>query len=169
MRLSHYDPRWPQEFEQTRSSVFFSGDGWMTSVHHVGSTAVSGMVARPTIDAIATVRDVDAMDTAATIIEGLNFRRITPPMWAADAIRLRKPRHVADGDVPTHEIYVVLEDSPTLRDAVVVRDQLRADRELSLRFEDAKVHRWKESGGDAEAYERDKAMFFKHLLEQSGR
>ena len=94
-RMSIYDPTGPitiragrQEFQQTRSSLFFSGDGWMSAVHHVGSTAIPGLIARPTIDAIAVVADQEAQEMSAGLIEGLNFRRVMPPMWAADAIRL---------------------------------------------------------------------------------
>ncbi|MDG2222325.1 MAG: GrpB family protein, partial [Rubripirellula sp.] len=41
----HYDPRWRQEFEQTRSSILSSTEGWVTGVEHIGSTAISGLIA----------------------------------------------------------------------------------------------------------------------------
>lgn len=168
IRLSHHDPRWRQEFEQTRSSLFFSGDGWMSAVHHVGSTAIPGLIARATIDAIAVVADTDAQETAANLIEGLNFRRILPPMWAADAIRLIKPRHVPDGEVATHDILVVIEDSATLTRSLAVRDYLLENREEALRFEQTKVARWQSGEGDPEQYASDKQIFIAHLEGQAG-
>lgn len=168
IRLSHYDPRWRQEFEQTRSSLFFSGDGWMSAVHHVGSTAISGLIARATIDAIAVVDDIDAQETAANLIEGLNFRRVLPPMWAADAIRLVKPRHIEDGQVATHDILVTLSDSPTLTRCLAVRDYLTAHRDEAMRFEETKVARWQSGEGDPEQYEKDKRVFFARLEEAAG-
>ena len=168
IRLSHYDPRWRQEFEQTRSSLFFSGDGWMSAVHHVGSTAIPGLIARATIDAIAVTADDEGQETSATMIEGLNFRRVLPPMWAADAIRLIKPRHIPDGEVATHDILVVQEGSPTLRRCLAVRDYLLGDREAALIFEERKVARWQSGEGDPEQYAIDKAAFFDQFGEQLG-
>lgn len=168
VRLSHYDPRWPQEFEQLRSSLFFGGEGWISAVHHVGSTALSGLIARPTIDAIAVTEDVEAQAEAVDLIEGLNFRRIPPPMWAADAIYLCKPRHLSAGEVATHEMMVVVEGSLTLRRSLLVRDHLREDREAAIRFEETKVARWRGGDGDPERYAADKAVFFAHLEDQAG-
>ena len=34
-----------------------SCDGWVTAVEHVGSTAISGLIARPTVDVLAAVAD----------------------------------------------------------------------------------------------------------------
>ncbi len=75
VRLMHYDPRWRQEFEQTRSSILHSCAGWVTAVEHIGSTAISGLIARPTIDVVAAVQDDTSIEQAACLIEGLNYGR----------------------------------------------------------------------------------------------
>ena len=70
VRLMHYDPRWRQQFQQTRSSILHSCAGWVTAVEHVGSTTISGLIARPTIDVLAAVMDEDSLMVAAELIEG---------------------------------------------------------------------------------------------------
>jgi len=165
VRLMHYDPRWPQEFEQTRSGILHSCMGWVTDVRHIGSTAVGGMISRPILDVVAAVNDDDdreqAINESADLIEGLNFRRAESPMWAAEAIVLDKPR----GGDPTHRVYLTYSDSPFYRTALAIRDRLRNDRELSLRFEQSKVDRWRQGEGDPQKYADDKAVFFAHLIE----
>jgi GrpB-like predicted nucleotidyltransferase (UPF0157 family) len=126
------------------------------------------LIARPTIDAIAVTKDIESQEAASNLIEGLNFRRFEPPMWAADAIYLRKPRHVADDEASTHEIMVVVEGSWTLRRSLFVRDYLIEHREQALRFEETKVARWRGGDGDPEQYAADKAVFFAHLEDQGG-
>ena len=74
VRLMYYDPRWRQEFEQTRSSILHSCAGWVTAVEHIGSTAIPGLVARPTIDVAAAADDQEGMEQASLLIEGLNYR-----------------------------------------------------------------------------------------------
>ncbi len=115
VRLMHYDPRWRQEFLQTRSGVLQSCSGWVTQVEHIGSTAISGLVARPTIDVLAGVHgdaEVDnGMDQAADLVEGLNYRRVTPHGWATGSVVLDKPRH---GE-PTHRIFLMAIGCPAWR------------------------------------------------------
>ncbi|MEM0927244.1 MAG: GrpB family protein, partial [Planctomycetota bacterium] len=104
-----------------------------------------------------------AIEESAVLIEGLNFRRAPPPMWAAETIVLLKPR---SGE-PTHRVFLSYRDSPFCRASLRIRDCLREDRDLSLRFEETKVARWKKGEGDPTRYAEDKAVFFAHLLEQA--
>lgn len=168
VRLMHYDPRWPQEFEQTRSGILQCCAGWVVDVNHIGSTAIGGMIAQPVIDLVAAVRDDDereqAIEESTDLIEGLNYRKSESPMWAAETIVLAKPR---SGE-PTHRVFLTYIDSPFYRSSLSVRDRLRSDRDLSLRFEQTKVARWRQGEGDPQKYADDKAVFFAHLIEQEG-
>ena len=162
IRLMHHDPRWRQEFEQTRSSILQSCLGWVTAVEHVGSTAISGLIAQPTIDLLAGVTATEGFDPAASQIEGLNFRRVDSPEWAADTVTLWKPRH---GQV-THQVFLTIIDSPAWQRSIRLRDWLRGHPETAVRFEEAKVRRWRDGEGDPRRYQADKAVFFAHLEDQ---
>ena len=162
VRLMHYDPRWRQEFQQTRSSLFFSCQGWVTAVEHIGSTAIPGLVARPIIDCIAGVKQSDDFESASLLIEGMNFRRVDAPDWAEESWVLAKPRH---GEA-THIVLLAVQGSTVWRRALAIRDYLLARPEEAVRFEEAKIQRWRNHEGDQSQYERDKSLFFSHLLDQ---
>lgn len=164
IRLMHYDPRWPQEFEQTRSSVLQSCRGWVTAVEHIGSTAISGLIAQPIVDLMAGVDDDEAIEPASISIEGLNYRPVTPPSWVSGtpARMLQKPRH---GE-PTHRILLIRRDTAAWQRAIRLREWLRDHAEMAIRFEEAKVQRWKRGEGDPQRYETDKGIFFAHLEDQ---
>ena len=164
IRLMHYAPAWRQEFEQTRSGVFQSCQGDVTTVEHVGSTAIPGLIARPIVDLIACVDDAATLESTSLQIEGLNFRRVDPPTWSGNSILLIKPRH---GDA-SHHLWLTLRDSRLHQRMIAVRDFLRQYPARAVEFEEAKVRRWKAVDGDASEYERDKAVFFAHLEEQLG-
>jgi GrpB-like predicted nucleotidyltransferase (UPF0157 family) len=167
VRLMHYDPRWRQEFAQTRSSLLHSGAGWVTSVEHIGSTAISGLIARPTIDVIAAVVGPEGIEPAALLIEGLNYRRQAGPAWAADATMLLKPRYALPQQPdPTHCVLLVVANSPTWDRVIRLRQWLREHPETAIRFEEAKVARWRSGEGDLRSYQADKAVFFAHLEDQ---
>ena len=171
VRLMHYAPRWRQEFEQTRSSILSSCDGWITAVEHIGSTAISGLIARPTIDVIAIglpQQDHDKnrgqdqeLQKASNLIEGLNFRVVQSPLWADGSITMVKPRlKDAESADATHRVFLVQEDSTILRRAVALREYLRQNPETAIEFEEIKVAAWKAAEGNLAIYQRDKSAFF---------
>ncbi len=164
VRLMHHDPRWRQEFEQTRSGIFQYCEGRVTRVEHVGSTALPGLIARPIIDIIASAVGLEDLTFSITAIEGMNFRIVDTPGWAGPVTTLQKPRH----GPATHRVMLTTLTDPLADRTVRLRDTLIADRELALRFEETKVARWRRGGGDAAKYALDKAVFFTHLEEQIG-
>lgn len=164
IRMMHYDPRWRQEFEQTKSSILQSCQGDVTDVQHIGSTAISGLIAQPIIDAVAAVADEASIDEAALAIQGLYFRQLPTPTWAANSLWLAKPRH---GEM-THRVVLTRRDTAVWRRVLAVRDALRENPQRAIAFEETKVKLWKAGEGDSDQYDRDKALFFSHLEEQLG-
>ncbi|WP_164104279.1 GrpB family protein [Candidatus Laterigemmans baculatus] len=155
----HYDPRWRQEFEQTRSNILHSCEGWVTDVAHIGSTAISGLVARPIVDVVASVENLAAVDEAIQRLRGLNFSVARDPAWADEVKLLAKPRH---GE-PTHHVYLASADSAFRRRVLTLRDWLRSNAEEAVRFEEGKVELWKRSEGDPARYAQAKADLFASL------
>ncbi|TWU03988.1 GrpB family protein [Neorhodopirellula pilleata] len=154
IRLMYHDPRWRQEFEQTRSSILQSCDGRVVAVEHIGSTAISGLIARPIIDAVAVVADPVDLSDAAMLIEGLNFRETDQPDWVGELcgtvpVRLlEKPRH---GET-THRVYVVSQGSRLLGQSVRLREHFRSSPEAAIDFESQKVEVWKRIIGEPARY-----------------
>jgi GrpB-like predicted nucleotidyltransferase (UPF0157 family) len=56
-----YDPAWPARFETERAVLLAAVPGLFASIEHVGSTSVPGLLAKPTIDILAVVDDLDAV------------------------------------------------------------------------------------------------------------
>ena len=164
IRMMHYDPRWPQEFEQTKSGILQSCQGDVIEVQHIGSTAITGLIAQPIVDVVAAAAAPAAVVSASLAIKGLYFRQLPSPAWAGESLLFAKPRH---GEI-THQILLTFRDSSVWRRVLAVRDALRQDRERAIRFEEFKVRHWQAGEGQADPYERDKALFFSHLEEQLG-
>ncbi len=67
------DPRWPQMFSkevEAISSVIRSG---LVAIHHIGSTAVPGLAAKPVIDILLEMEDVAILDRFDSGMEGLGY------------------------------------------------------------------------------------------------
>lgn len=55
-----YDPEWPRSFEAERALLERVLARWLEGgIHHIGSTAVPGIAAKPMIDMMAGVRDLE--------------------------------------------------------------------------------------------------------------
>lgn len=62
-----YNPQWPLEFEAEKTRLEAALQGQTVTIHHVGSTSVPGMVAKPIIDILLIAEDRDA--TIASLTE----------------------------------------------------------------------------------------------------
>jgi GrpB-like predicted nucleotidyltransferase (UPF0157 family) len=54
-----YDPAWPQLFERERARLEEVLKPWLEGgIHHIGSTSVPTLVAKPIIDRLAGIREL---------------------------------------------------------------------------------------------------------------
>ncbi len=125
-----YDPAWPARFEVERAILVASG--LFLSVEHIGSTAVPGLVAKPTIDILGVAEDLDAV--LARGVPGYDHR----PGSFADDERHLFFRKVRDGKRLCH-LHVVHRSSPEIDDYRLFRDFLRATPDAAGRYADLKL------------------------------
>ena len=60
IRIESYDPEWPARFEQELPALErVLGKSVTGGIHHVGSTSVPGLDAKPVIDILAGIEDLD--------------------------------------------------------------------------------------------------------------
>ena len=167
VRLMHYDPTWPQEYAQTRSSLLHACEGWLSEVEHIGSTSIPGLIAQPTIDILAGVHSQHEMEEVRPRIEGLNFLALKSHASVGPSYVLTKPRRLLEGQSePTHRVFLTMINSPAWEQAVHVRDYLRSSAEEALKYEEVKMLHWQRSGGDRKQYELAKSAYLTHLADQ---
>jgi GrpB-like predicted nucleotidyltransferase (UPF0157 family) len=93
-------------------------------VHHVGSTAVPGLAAKPIIDIVAGVRDLEDSRAAFEPLRALAYE------WhehRPEAHAFFKP---ADGSEQTHHLHLTVPGSALWRERLAFRDALRSDPSL---------------------------------------
>lgn len=73
IEVNPYDANWPMQFlqeaEQIKSAL---GDNCI-EIYHIGSTSVSGLAAKPVIDMIPVVLDINKVDSATAAMEMLGY------------------------------------------------------------------------------------------------
>lgn len=72
--LYAYDPAWPTMFESEAGLLTATLGPWITGgVHHVGSTAVPGLSAKPVIDIMVGVAGLDVSRPCIDLLAGLDY------------------------------------------------------------------------------------------------
>ena len=70
--ISPYDPTWPALASAYSDALQVLGQV-LVAVHHVGSTSVPGLAAKPVIDLIPVVTDLAALDQGRPLIEDIGY------------------------------------------------------------------------------------------------
>lgn len=68
-----YDPEWPNVFETEAANIQKALGTNCITIHHVGSTSVPGLAAKPIIDIVPVVRDILALDQTTKAMEALGY------------------------------------------------------------------------------------------------
>lgn len=128
-----YRPEWAAEFERIADSLSSAVGGVAVSIEHIGSTAVPGLAAKPTIDILMVVRSPEEFLAVLPRVEALGFdyRSKNTFVGNEDHLFLRK---VKDGK-RTHHLHVVRVGSPEIEEYRRFRDALRGDPALAHEYE----------------------------------
>jgi GrpB-like predicted nucleotidyltransferase (UPF0157 family) len=115
-----YHIDWPALFEaeaQTLKRIF--GDQVVT-VHHFGSTSIPGSSAKPIIDILITVRDIQCGDALAQELKKLGYVAV-----GEYGIPGRRFFYKGSDDQRTHHLHVYQHDNPNILRHIAFRDYLR--------------------------------------------
>lgn len=145
-----YDPAWPIEFESTRAALASAVGDVATSIEHIGSTAVPGLAAKPTIDILMVVESTESFLQVVPKVEALGFdyRRQNTFVGSPEHLFLRK---VQNGK-RTHHLHVLRLESPEIDEYRRFRDALRADPAFAREYESLKLELAARHGSDRMRY-----------------
>jgi GrpB-like predicted nucleotidyltransferase (UPF0157 family) len=78
--IKEYDPRWPELFASEAERLREGLHGLIIRVDHVGSTAVPGLAAKPTIDIQIVAPHQAAIEACALRLQSLGYCHATMPI-----------------------------------------------------------------------------------------
>ena len=129
-----YDPDWPAQFDAARRVLWDIWGDCACEIHHIGSTAIPGIYAKPVIDILIEVTRAEALDqrTDQMICAGFKSR-------GENGICARRFfTNADDKGVRTHHIHVFAKGSPNVLRHLAFRDYLRAHAESAAAYSQLK-------------------------------
>jgi GrpB-like predicted nucleotidyltransferase (UPF0157 family) len=160
-----YDPAWPERFEAERALLEPILEPWLESgIHHIGSTAVPGLAAKPILDMMAGVRDLEAARAASAPLLEASYH--STPHRPGIAHHFSKPS--PELGTVTHGLHLTEPGSDLWRERLAFRDALRVDPSLAAEYEALKLRLADEHGAGIGGYTVGKRDFVARVLRDAG-
>jgi GrpB-like predicted nucleotidyltransferase (UPF0157 family) len=158
-----YDPRWPALYEVAAAELLSAVGPAILGVHHVGSTSVPNLCAKPILDILISVPDFNAALRLVPEIEALGyvFRR-------DEEIEDRHYFRRGNDTARTHHLSLATPTSRHHVDTIAFRDALRRDEQLAGAYADLKLALARRFPRDRESYINGKTDFVMGVLRGLG-
>lgn len=158
VRLEPYDEAWPQRYDVEARAIADTIGPWITGgIHHVGSTAVPGLRAKPVIDIMAGVADLESARPCVDLLAPLEYCYAPYRTEAMHWFCKPDPSH------RTHHLHLVPTGSATYLDALAFRDYIRHHPDAAARYEALKRDLAARYPNDREAYTQGKSDLIAEL------
>lgn len=121
--VTEYSPLWEKSFEKEAKNIREILQENCLDIYHIGSTAVEGLKAKPIIDIMPVVEDLQKVDTISDKFEKIGYEYLGE-FGIAGRRYLRK-----GGDERTHQIHIFAADNTReIERHLAVRDYLRTHK-----------------------------------------
>jgi GrpB-like predicted nucleotidyltransferase (UPF0157 family) len=135
----------------------------VASLHHIGSTAIPGIFAKPIIDILLEVDDIIRLDVQRAAMEQLGYEA----MGEFGIPGRRYFRRDNASDIRTHQVHAFQSGSPEIERHLAFRDYMNAHPEAAQAYSLLKQRLAGEHPDDMEAYMDGKDPFIKEHLAQA--
>lgn len=156
--VTKHRPEWAGMYREEAEAIKKILKDNCIAIHHIGSTSVPGLAAKPIIDIMPVVKDLDAVDAVAGEFEQLGYEYLGE-FGIAGRRYLRK-----GGDERTHQIHIFqMENTADIDRHLAVRDFLRVHPETAEEYGKLKQQLAERFPYDIRGYCDGKDGFMKRL------
>ncbi len=158
IKIVSHDASWAARFEQETKGLRAAMDTCARALHHIGSTSVPGLVAKPIIDVLAEVSSHAALDARAAQMAGIGYE----VMGAFGIEGRRYFRKDSAGGERLVQVHAFESGSHHLVRHLAFRDYLRAYPDVAAEYGKLK-QTLVAKGDEADGYMDGKDAFVKRV------
>jgi len=153
-----YDDKWPEMFEAESLLIKTLLGGVAKSIHHIGSTSVPGLSAKPVIDILLEVSNINELDT-------YNYAMTHAGYVARGENGISGRRYfIKGGDHRSHQVHAFAVGNMQVLRHLAFRDFLRKNKDIAGEYAEIKHSAALLSKNDAHRYSALKANFIEQHL-----
>jgi len=156
VEVVEYNSEWREKFITEKLLLAeYLGD-LLTGIHHIGSTSVPGLAAKPIIDIILEVNTLSELDKLTPTMELLGY-------VAKGEFGIPGRRYFTKGGFNrTHQIHAFESEDPNVNRHIAFRDYLKSHPSVLQKYADLKKQLAKICNNDIDRYCGGKDKFIKH-------
>jgi GrpB-like predicted nucleotidyltransferase (UPF0157 family) len=154
-----HDRHWQGAFEAESQQLVIAFGRNAIAIHHIGSTAIETIYAKPIIDILIEVTDLDRVDERNTQIQSLGYIAMGE-FGIAGRRFFRKDNH--DG-IRTHHIHTFEVGSPQIDRHLAFRDYLKSHPEAAHEYSQLKQQLARKYPDDIQSYIDGKDGFIREI------
>lgn len=157
--IVEYNPDWPRLASiESQKIIQTVGKEFISRIEHIGSTAVPGLCAKPTIDFLLEIMEITNCDLQVKELLKIGYQLIPKPENPPPHMMFVKGYSKSGITGQTYHIHVRY---PGDWDEIVFRDYLRKNKKAIDDYEKLKRRLAKEFKNDREKYTEEKTIFIK--------
>jgi GrpB-like predicted nucleotidyltransferase (UPF0157 family) len=157
--LAAHSAAWAEAFEREASSIAGALSDLPIELHHIGSTAIPAIVAKPVIDMLGIVPAVEELDVHTHRLAALGYEAL----GEYGIVGRRYFRKNAPDGVRTHQLHVFAAGCPEIQRHLDFKDYLRAFPEEATAYGALKQALAVRCGSDMRAYSEGKTAFIREV------
>ena len=164
VELVAHNPAWAPAAEAEAARLVKALGSIVVAIHHIGSTAVAGIHAKPILDLMPEVHGLAALDAAVPLLESLGYQ-----CWGEYGISGRRYCTLNDPSTRARRIQLHGYQSghPEIRRHLAFRDYLRRHPEKAAEYDADKQRCRAAHPDDSHAYTDAKAAWIEANLPQA--
>ena len=141
--IEPHNSNWKIEFEKINQVIKAQLNGLEIDIQHVGSTAISGLIAKPILDIDIIINNKNLLDDITQRLEKIGYIS-KGEQGIAGRFAFRQTSDDTPSTSPKqkwqpHHLYVCFADSLALKNHLLFRDALRKDIDLVEKYGQLKI------------------------------
>ncbi len=172
VKIASYNPKWPQMFENEVALLKSALGDNLIEIHHIGSTSIPNLSAKPVIDMIAVVTDLSKVDQVTNEVQALGYED-KGEFWIPFRRFFQKNYLQKHDDnvtylIPTHHLHIFEQENPEIDHHLKFRNFMRENKNARDLYEKLKRQLAKEFPDDINSYCQGKDNFITDIDNQAG-
>ena len=161
--LEPYNPDWVNQFETIKNTIQNVFKEKALQIEHIGSTSIPKMFAKPLIDILVVVENVDDLVEERRTMESIGYLHGRDYIEPRSLIFFKMTKE----EQKLENIHVCEKDSPKTKQFLIMRDFFRAFPEKAKEYSDLKRRNFEEFPEDYPAYRAAKTPFLEKTEQEA--
>jgi GrpB-like predicted nucleotidyltransferase (UPF0157 family) len=153
-----HDPSWQERFREEANQLYATLGQEVIAIHHIGSTSIPNIYAKPIIDILIEVQDIDRIDDYNPLMRQMGY---LPK--GENGLTGRRYFIKGDEEYRTNHVHIYERGHPDIERHLNFRDYLQIHPEDAYRYSMLKEELARRFPTDIDAYQSGKAELIKQL------